>query len=725
MLSLIGMTSFSGEPGKRKPLPDAEALKALPRDGGPGWNRLVFENSPYLQQHAANPVDWYPWGDEAFARAEAENKPIFLSIGYATCHWCHVMERESFEDAEVAALLNNYFISVKVDREERPDLDEIYMTACQAISGQAGWPLTLMLDHQKRPYFAGTYFPKSGSVERPGLIQLIPQMAELFQSQEVIDQFGSRLMEHIEKLYSFKPGTVDGRAALDKAFQQLNGRYDGARGGFGPGPKFPTPHNLNFLLRYWHRTNDARVLEMVRNTLSAMRYGGIYDHVGFGFHRYSVDAAWKMPHFEKMLYDQALLAMAYLETYQITRDEQYARTAREIFTYVLRDMTSPEGGFYSAEDAETQGVEGLYYLWRKEEIIKIAGKEDGELFCRYFNIYPEGNFRTQVAAHKGGNIIHKTLPLEIWCRQAAVDPDKARATFKRVRKKIYEARQKRERPFKDDKIMTDWNGLMIAALAMGGRILDAPEYTAAAQKANAFIMKHLRNDQGRLMKHYRNGKANKQAQLEDYAFVVHGLIELYQTTFESSYLEQAMTLTGDSVNLFWDGEKGGFFMNPADSELLLLRPKNMVDNALPSGNSVSALNLIRLSRLTGSSIWEDQARELVKSFASRIEETPMHLCFLMQALDFWEGPSFEVVIAGKPDSPDVKAMLSALNKRFQPNKVVILRDPEDTKISELASYTKNQLPKDGKATAYVCRNFACKLPTIDVAEMLKHLDAGK
>jgi len=709
----------------RPPIPSPEELKKLPPDGGPNWNRLVFESSPYLLQHASNPVDWRPWSEDSFKAAREKNMPIFLSIGYATCHWCHVMERESFEDPEVAAMLNENFICIKVDREERPDVDEIYMAACQAMTGSGGWPLNVLLDDKLRPFYAGTYFPKRGNANRPGMMDFIPKLAELYRTSRAdVENQAVTLTRHLQEISATSPGaSIPGKEALDSAYQQLSQRFDAENGGFGSAPKFPTPHNITALLRQWKRTGDQKALDMVVKTLTAMRWGGIYDQVGFGFHRYSTDARWLLPHFEKMLYDQALLTIAYTEAYQATGDPLFKDTAKEIIAYVLRDMTSPEGGFYSAEDADSEGAEGKFYIWRKAQVMEILGAEDGALYSKVFNLGDTGNFRSQVPGEihmVGQNIPHLKQAIPQIAIEMKMDEKTLRARLETCREKLFQVREKRSHPFKDDKILTDWNGLMIAALARAASVFHEPSYAQAAEKAANFILKTLRTPEGRLLKRYRAGNAGLPAHIDDYAFLSWGLLELYEATFNTIYLQEAITLTTDSVNHFWDGENGGFYFTANDGESLIVRTKSLYDGAIPSGNSVSALNLVKLGRITTTSLYEEKAEELLKAFSTQIARGSSSFSFLLQAISFMQGPSYEVVIVGKPEAEDTKAMTNALFAPFQPNKVVVFRPKKGGDIVTFAPYTESQKMKDGKATAYVCQNYACKLPTTDVKVMLKN-----
>ncbi len=678
-------------------------------------NRLAGEKSPYLLQHAHNPVDWYPWGAEAFARAKKENKPIFLSIGYSTCHWCHVMEHESFEDPEVARLMNDSFVAIKVDREERPDIDNVYMTVSQMLSGSGGWPLTILMTPDKKPFYAGTYIPREGRFGQPGMLELLPQVAKAWSTQhDKIADSANKITSALQQASSGSAGGDLGASTLSAAYRQLESTFDAQNGGFGTSPKFPTPHQLLFLLRYWKRSGDAHALAMVEKTLRAMRQGGIYDQVGFGFHRYSTDARWLVPHFEKMLYDQALLAMAYTEAFQATGKAEYRQTAREILTYVLRDMTSPEGGFYSAEDADSQGQEGKFYLWTQSEIRQVLGAGAGP-FIKAYGVEDGGNFADEASGQQGNsNILHRT---------AAPSPAAA-PSLEAARQKLFAAREKRVHPRKDDKILTDWNGLMIAALAKAGRAFGEPRYTQAAQRAADFILQKARKND-RLLHRYREGEAAITAHLDDYAFLCWGLLELYEADFDARRLQSALDLNRSMLAHFWDGQKGGLYLTADDSEELLTRSKEVYDGAVPSGNSVAMWNLLRLSRMTGQADLEARAARLERAFSAGVAQQPAaHTQFLV-ALDFAIGPSYEVVIAGKPQAPDARAMLRALNTRFLPNKVVLLRPTGQAAppITSLAAFTRYQTGLKNKATAYVCLKGACRLPTTDINQMLSLLNA--
>ena len=689
-------------------------------------NRLINETSPYLLQHAHNPVDWYPWGPEAFERAQRENKPIFLSIGYSTCHWCHVMAHESFEHPEVAGLMNETFVSIKVDREERPDIDSVYMGACQVMTGSGGWPLSIIMTPDKKPFFAATYIPRVGRFGLIGMMELIPHIRELWATRQgEALSLSNKIATVLQQTSQDIVGEQLDEAILEPTYQQLAERFDEQHAGFSSAPKFPTPHNLLFLLRYWKRYGAQAALDMVEKTLQAMRLGGIYDHVGFGFHRYSTDSQWLIPHFEKMLYDQAMLAMAYTEAYQATGNEDYAKTAREILTYVLRDMTASEGGFYSAEDADSEGKEGNFYLWTQEEVRQALGNEEADFVVKVFNIEKDGNSAEQATGRKSGvNILHLRKALVELASDLNLSQQDLQEHLELIRQKLFAHREKRVHPMKDDKILTDWNGLMIAALAKGAQAFDEPEYAEAACRAADFILGNMRKPDGRLWHRYRDGQAGVEANLDDYAFLVWGLIELYEATFNARYLEAALELTNDMVKHFWDTDGGGLHLTPDDGESLLVRKKEIYDGAIPSGNSVAMLNLLRLGRMTANSDLEEKAAKIGSAFSGSVKQSPSAHTQLMVALDFGIEPCYEVVIAGKAQAEDTKAMVKALRTRFLPNKVVLLNPDglELPKIAKLAEFTRNQPSIDGKATAYVCMNHNCKLPTTDINKMLELLD---
>lgn len=669
-------------------------------------NLLIKEKSPYLLQHAYNPVDWYPWGEEAFEKARAEDKPVFLSIGYSTCHWCHVMERESFEDNQVAEFLNKHFISIKVDREERPDVDSIYMSVCQALTGSGGWPLTVVMTPEKKPFFAGTYFPKESKWGRPGLLNILSKVQQEWETRrEGLLQYGDKLVHLIAQ--PEKNGTSGqlGIDTLNTAFQQLERTFDASNGGFGSAPKFPIPHNLMFLLRYWRRTGQKKALAMVETTLAAMRKGGIYDHLGFGFARYSTDKRWLVPHFEKMLYDNALLCYVYVEAFQSTGKKEYAKTAQEIITYVLRDMTSVEGGFYSAEDADSEGVEGKFYVWTKAEILASLGEEQGSIFADFYDVSENGNF-------EGTNILNTTGKNSgEFASQRNLSITELEEMLAQCRDKLCSVREKRIHPFKDDKILTAWNALMIAALAKASRVMSDTSYVEAAEKALRFIQTKLIRDDGRLLARYRDGEAAHTAYLDDYAFYLWALLELYEATFNPIYLTQASDVSKAMRMLFWDEKHGGFYFYGADGETLIARPKEIYDGAMPSGNSVAAWALIRLARLTDNHSLTDMTERLFFAFSDKVPRYASGYTFLMMAVDLAVTIPRHIVISGRRDDDTTQEMLATINYHFMPDATIVLNDPEQAEmLAKVAPYASVQNAVGGHTTAYICENLACRAP---------------
>jgi uncharacterized protein YyaL (SSP411 family) len=674
----------------------------------PDTNRLIHEMSPYLLQHAHNPVDWHPWSEEAFRRAKAEDKPIFLSIGYSTCHWCHVMAHESFEDEGIARLLNETFICIKVDREERPDIDQIYMKVSFALTGKGGWPLTIVMTPEKMPFFAASYIPKESRFNLTGLKDLIPAIRDAWTNRrDELNNSAENIVDIIQKKSDLKGGTIP-ENILDICFQSLQHTYDSVYGGFGTGPKFPASHTLMFLLRYSLRTKSALPLQMVTNTLQAMRDGGVYDHIGFGFHRYATDREWIVPHFEKMLYDQALNTIAYIEAFQYTGREEFRATAVEIFTYVLRDMQSGEGGFFSAEDADSEGIEGKFYTWTMDELETLLGSEEASLFAAAYQVTSEGNFSHDAAGAEGGENILYRIPK----RGTPANPSH-QERLERARVRLLSARNERIRPEKDDKILTDWNGLMIAALALGGRALGEERYIDAAKDAAKFIRENLFDGNGRLLHQYRKGEAGVFALLEDYAFLIWGLIELYESTFEVHYLTEAIDLNSRLMDHFWDTVQGGLYRTADNGEDLILRVKEAYDGAIPSGNSIAMLNLLRLSRLTGTIEYEEKAQAIAAAFAREIARTPAGSTLLCCALDFALGPTEEVIIVGSGEDTLTAHMVERMHAAFLPRAVFHLITGENRgELSRIAPYT--QMIAGGEtAIAYVCRDFACSLPTDD------------
>lgn len=682
-------------------------------------NRLAGEKSPYLLQHAYNPVDWFPWGEEAFETARRLDRPVFLSIGYSTCHWCHVMERESFEDPEVASLMNRAFVSVKVDREERPDLDHVYMTACHMLTGSGGWPLTVLMTPERRPFFAATYIPPRSRFGRPGMVELIPRIRDAWENRraEVLNSADS-ILKALEAAAVTKGARSPETAFLDRAFEELSLAFDDTHGGFGKSPKFPSPHNLLFLLRYWKRTGNRKALDMVEATLRAMREGGIFDHAGFGFHRYSTDEAWLVPHFEKMLYDQAMLALAYIEAWQATKAPLYRQTAEEVFTYILRDMIAPEGGFCAAEDADSEGEEGRFYVWTLAEIEEILPKSEADLVIQAFSVSSEGNFRDEATGRKTGkNILHLKNPADGLLPE---DPD-TKARLGSALRALFSIRESRPRPLRDDKVLTDWNGLMIAALARGARAFDEPRFAEAASGAADFLERRLSDEEGGLMHRFRDGHAGIGGHLDDYAFLIWGLLELYEATFDEAHLTRALALADTMKGRFEDTEEGGFFFAAGDTEDLIVRRKETQDAALPSGNSVAALCLYRLARLTGRADLEETSERVLHALGGAVEKLPSAFTFLLCVFDFALGPTREVVIVGDREREDTRAMLRALADRFLPDTVTLFRPagPGAKEIISIAPFVGNYQGEEGKTSAFVCSNQTCRAPVTELEELLE------
>jgi len=680
-------------------------------------NALLGEASPYLQQHAHNPVQWYPWGEEAFAKAKRENKPIFLSIGYATCHWCHVMEHESFEDIDVAAAMNENFISIKVDREERPDIDQVYMQFAQMMNGQGGWPLNVLLTPDKKPFYAATYIPKHSRNQRVGMLDLAAKVGHMWKEER------GKLEQSAEKINSLLIQRNRGQGAesnmnieqlSSKVVESLTQSFDPEHGGFGESPKFPSPHKLLFLLRQAHQEIDQKgnqkkgqnSLAMVEKTLDSMRAGGLFDQIGFGFHRYSTDRTWLLPHFEKMLYDQAMLMMAYTEAYQLTGNQRHAIVVREIAAYVLRDMQDKTGGFYSAEDADSEGVEGKFYVWSIKEIQDILPKNDAIHAQNIFNLSTKGNFHDEATGQKTGDNIPY---LSAW-EDKGLDQH-----TESIRKTLFTMRDKRIHPFLDDKILTDWNGLMIAALAKAASALEEPKYLQAAQQCADFLLQTMKTDDGQLQHRYRHGVSGIKGHLDDYAFFVWGLIELYESSLDSRYLNEALELNAHMIKEF-TAESGGLYLTSNDAEALLLRPMEPWDGALPSGNAVAAFNMLRLANMTSDNGLAESADQLFKAFLHFLSQVPAGLIHMISAQEFAASDSIEIVLAGNKNSPEGRAMIKALNKQYLPHAVTIWRDDESIK---LIPFIKLQTPINGQVTAYVCKNFQCNQPVTDISSLLK------
>ncbi len=684
----------------------------MTQSGAKKHNRLAAEKSPYLLQHAANPVDWYPWSPAAFDKARREDKPVFLSVGYSTCHWCHVMERESFESDEIAALLNQDFVSIKVDREERPDIDHIYMTAVQAMTGSGGWPLTAFLTPDGKPFAGGTYFPPEDRYGRAGMKTILPRISQLWrEKRQEMENAGQELAGVLTPVKQ-PPGAMGVNAdLLDKAVQQFETHFDPMHGGFGGAPKFPRSHELSFLLRGWKRTGNDAALNMAVKTLEAMAAGGMYDHLGGGFHRYSTDEKWLIPHFEKMLYDQALLAKTYLEASRAAGRRDFAAVARDIFKYVLRDMTDPGGGFYSAEDADSEGEEGKFYVWRPEEVVEVLGAETGKIFNEIYGVTDEGNFE-----HAASALFLSQPPAER-ARLKKMEPGVLEALLLTAREKLFLQRKKRIPPSKDDKVLTAWNGLMITALAEGAVTLQDPALAQAAARAAGFILEHLQDKNGRLLRRWREGEAAILAFHDDYAFFSRGLLDLYEATLDARWLEESVRLAREMIRLFWDEESGGFFYAASGAENLIVRPKEYYDGAVPAGNSAAAGLLVRLARMTGDEVFEDKARRTMMSHAESLIQYPSGYPEMLMALDFSLAAPREIILAGDKRAPAFESMLAVVRSGFDPWFVLLCNPPgeEGARTQRLAPFLAKQTAPAGEVRGYVCENHVCKLPVSDAA----------
>ena len=697
-------------------------------------NRLIREKSPYLLQHASNPVDWYPWGEEALARAREENKPIFLSIGYSTCHWCHVMARESFENPEIAAILNRWFVCIKVDREERPDIDRFYMTAVQVMTGRGGWPLSVFLTPDGKPFFGGTYFPPQSTRGLPGFGELLQIIHETWQTKrDKVTAEGRELCRHISANAKAQTRADVGQDVLKLGFESFAASFDGTHGGFGPAPKFPRPVVFNFLFRLYRRTGNDQARDMVLSTLRHMAAGGIHDHLGGGFHRYSVDAYWRVPHFEKMLYDQAQLAHSYLDALQITRDPFFGHVATGILEYVLRDMTHAEGGFYSAEDADSPlpenpaiHEEGAFYTWRAQEIEELLDTADARIFSLCYGIKPEGNVTPDPTNEfKGKNILYRAKTDQEAAELLQIDPDQVRKSLQRSREKLFDQRHAlRPRPHLDDKVITAWNGLMIGALARGSRVLGQKEkrYQEAAVAAAFFIRKYLYVKETKtLLRRYRDGEAALPGQLDDYAFLTAGLLELYQATGDSDWLLWAEELTTTQIQLFWD-QQGGFFDSAPDATIPT-RMKSHHDGAEPAGNSVAAGNLLLLSGICNREKWHTLAEQTIEAVGESLQKYPTAMPQMLAAVDQLFFGHQQVVIAGKRGSEDTEAMIQTVYSSYQPGLILLVADGGKNQ-HQLASWLpsiESMTMKQGRATAYFCKNFTCQEPTTEPKELYRLL----
>ena len=694
-------------------------------------NRLIGEKSPYLLQHAYNPVDWYPWGEEAFARAKKEDKPIFLSIGYSTCHWCHVMARESFENPEIAALLNKWFISIKVDREERPDIDQMYMSATQALNGSGGWPMSVFLFPDGKPFYAATYIPPTGMYGRPGFPEILEAVHTAWQGRrDELQQTADKLIHAIKGDYRKSAGKIEADVSK-RALASLTESVDTKYGGFGSAPKFPRPVTLNFLLQSYHTEGNKDYLDMTMAALQAMAKGGIYDHLGGGFHRYSVDEQWRVPHFEKMLYDQAQLLNSYLDAFQITADKRYAAVAHEIAEYVLRDMRDPGGGFYSAEDADSEDPyapgshrEGAYYLWTEEEIVKILGAKAANIFNYCYGVEFNGNaLNDPQKEFTDRNILYLAHSPEQAAQHFSMAVGEVKNSLAQSRRILFAKRAQRVRPHLDDKIITAWNGLMIGALARAGSILQERKMVDGARAAARFIRTELYDDStGSLKRRYRDGGAGLSGQLDDYGFLVAGLLELYQVEQDPELLAWALEMMETSIRLFRDEQAGGFFDSLADDNVPL-RLKSDYDGALPAPNSILAMNLLRLGRLTANEKWQLKARETLDAFSSQVNAYPPALFQMLCVLDRLKEKPEQLVIAGTRGKADTRVMLAVANSFFNPARIVLLADGAENQkfLAQKLPFIRSVAMQDGVATAYVCRDYTCRLPVISVEALEEQL----
>jgi uncharacterized protein YyaL (SSP411 family) len=714
-----------------------------PEDKSQYTNHLINEKSPYLLQHAHNPVDWYPWGEEAFAKARKENEPIFLSVGYSTCHWCHVMERESYSDPEIAKIMNANFVSIKVDREERPDVDNIYMTFVQATTGSGGWPMNVWLTPDLKPFVGGTYFPAKEQHGLPSFRTVLLRVAEAWKNKH--DQIVASSKEITDQLEatvrpSNSPGQKVSRDILQKAYSELAHFFDSKYGGFADAPKFPRPVVLNFLLHTYAASPDSpdgkHALEMTLFTLRKMAEGGIHDHLGGGFHRYSVDAFWHVPHFEKMLYDQAQLASAYLDAYQITHDSFFATTARDILDYVQRDMTGPEGGFYSAEDADSlvqagkpDHAEGAFYVWTKDEVDHALGPGRAKVFDYVYGVEATGNAESDTSGELAGkNILIERHFVEDAAKEFSSSEEQVRQLLDESRKLLLEARNQRPRPSRDDKVVTSWNGLMISAFARGAQVLNELRYLKTASQAADFVQAKLYRQKGHtLLRTYRDGESKIDGFADDYAFFIQGLLDLYEASFDIRWLDLATVLQERQNALFWDKKADTYYTTTGKDPNLFIRSLGDFDGAEPSPNSVSALNLVRLSWFFDNKDWHRMAEQTINAFQPQLSRSASSLPQLLVALYASESAPRQIVIAGKPDASDTSALLREVNNRYQPNEIVILADggPGQAYFTQKIQFFKDVHPIEDKATAYVCQNFVCQLPSNDLAVVSRLLDTGK
>ncbi len=695
-------------------------------------NKLIEEKSPYLLQHAHNPVDWHPWGESAFEQAQVADKPIFLSVGYSTCHWCHVMERESFESEEIARLLNEHFVPIKVDREERPDVDRIYMSFVQASTGGGGWPMSVWLTPDLKPFYGGTYFPPTDAYGRPGFKTVLERLAEAWQHDrervvESSDKVLAQLREHVNKETS---GAWLDESVLDSGFHIFRRLFDARKGGFGGPPKFPRPVTHNFLLRYHARTGAEEALDMVLKTLREMAAGGMNEQLGGGFHRYSVDAEWFVPHFEKMLYDQAQLVVSYVEAYQITGEEFFAETAHKTCNYVLEQLAHPAGAFYSAEDADSvidpadpkKKGEGAFYIWRHDEIVELLGQPAAEWFCYRYGVLPHGNVSQANDPHgefADRNILYLARTVEQTAREFGVEESDVAEALSSSSATLLQARAKRIRPHLDDKILSAWNGLMISALAVAAQALDEARYLDAARRAADFILTEMYDPTtGSLQRRHRDGETAIDGFLDDYAFLANALIDLYEASFEWRYLETSVALAGELIKRFTDTHKGGFFSTAEGSSDLVLRLKDDYDGAEPSGNSLAVQVLLRLAQLTGRTDFRQLAEKALEHFSATLKGSPVSAPQMLVALDFVRSIPKQIIVAGEPGDESTRALLRATRRQFIPHRLVLLADEASReRLAQWQPTVRDMRPANGKPAAYVCQNFTCQLPVTSLTEL--------
>ena len=682
-------------------------------------NRLINSTSPYLLQHAHNPVDWYPWEDEAFEKAQKEDKPIFLSIGYSTCHWCHVMAHESFEDDEVAALLNHNFICIKVDREERPDIDQLYMSVATALIGRGGWPLTIVMAPDKRPFFAATYIPKNSAPGRIGMLELLPRINQAWIDQrEEIDASADDIIASLQKQRTAGEGKRLDAEILETAAADFARNYDATHGGFGRAPKFPSPHNLVFLIREGHRSKNMELVNMALHTLRKMRLGGIYDHIGYGFHRYSTDEEWILPHFEKMLYDQAMLMLAYTEAWEISGDQLFKQTVYELFLYLQDKLLSPDGAYYSAEDADSEGEEGKFYVWSWEDLQLALGNEKLEAISDPFNLVAEGNYVDELTREISGNNILYLNDMEVYKQQVK------NLKWEEQRQLLYADREDRVHPGLDDKILADWNGLVLHAISRAAQATGNDRYEKAAQALAEFLLSKMIYEDGAISHILRKDGSTNPGFLDDYSFVIQGLRSYYELSFDVNYLEVALELQKTQIKQFWDDHEGGFFFTSEGENELFFRQKEVYDGAIPSGNSVAAENLYYLGRLTGNSEWESYSIRIGESFSKQVHRSPRGFGSLLQAVQTYISGSKEIVVSGA--IADADSALSIIRKVYDPHKIVVFR-PEDNfqEIVSLSGFLKHQKPVNNALTVYICENYTCQQPVTDIGDLEQALNAFK